>query len=61
MSHASVPADVVPLTRYLSWRSNFEWRVPDGPRLTIPAGWFLWMMTAENEGVERDPELGPQS
>lgn len=40
---------------------SFEWQVADGPRLAIPAGWFLWMMTVEHEGVARDPGLGPQS
>jgi hypothetical protein len=38
----------------------FPWRVPEGPRLTIPVGWYLWMVTLEHEGVEHEKELaGP--
>lgn len=43
--------------RKLEATRPYVWRVPGGSRLTIPAGWFVWMVTLEHEGVEHEPEL----
>ncbi len=37
-----------------------HYRLPTGVTLSVPCGWFLWMITVEHEGVEHvsDLELG---
>lgn len=36
----------------------FAWRIPGDIRLTMPAGWYLWAIGLEHEGVEHAAELG---
>ena len=38
--------------------SAYEWRLPDGVRLTVPAGWYLWMVYIEHEAVDHAADLG---
>jgi hypothetical protein len=39
---------------------HYAWRVPNGGRLPITVGWFLWMTILEHEGAEHDKELAPE-
>jgi len=34
-----------------------EWYMPDGTELAMPAGWYLWMVSLEHEGVEHIADL----
>lgn len=36
----------------------YQWHLPSGIRLTLPAGWYLWMVSLEHEAVAHAPELG---
>ena len=35
-----------------------EWRLPQGIKLTLPTGWYLWMVSLEHEAVEHAADLG---
>ena len=48
-------------TERLEATRRYDWPVPDGPRITIPVGWFLWMVTLEHESVEHEKELAPEA
>jgi hypothetical protein len=37
------------------------WRLPNGLKLTIPVGWYLWMISIEHEAVEHAADLGLDS
>lgn len=34
-----------------------EWRLPNGLKLTLPVGWYLWMATIEREAITYAEEL----
>lgn len=36
---------------------GYEWHLPDSKTLAMPAGWYLWMVTLEHEGVEHIADL----
>ena len=36
----------------------YVWRLPGDVRLTMPAGWYLWGIALEHEGVEHAADLG---
>ncbi len=36
----------------------YEWRLPNGIKLTVPVGWYLWMVSIEHETVAHAPDLG---
>jgi hypothetical protein len=33
------------------------WRLPDGTRLALPTGWYLWMVTLEHTAIEHVGDL----
>jgi hypothetical protein len=35
-----------------------HWRLPNEMSLTVPCGWYLWMVTLEHEAVEHATDLG---
>jgi hypothetical protein len=35
----------------------YAWGLPGGERLTLTAGWFLWLITLEHEGVDHVADL----
>lgn len=37
---------------------KFTWRLPNGLKLTVPVGWYLWMVSIEHEVVEHAADLG---
>jgi hypothetical protein len=37
---------------------SYEWRLPNGIKLTTPAGWYLWMVSLEHEAVDHAPDFG---
>ena len=37
---------------------NYEWRLPNGLKLTIPVGWYLWIVCLEHETITHAAELG---
>jgi hypothetical protein len=43
--------------RRLDATRPFIWRAPDGSRLTVPVGWYLWMVVLEHEVVDHESEL----
>jgi hypothetical protein len=49
---ALMPAECLELTRV------YEWHLPGGVKLAVPAGWYLWMVTLEHEAVEHADDLG---
>jgi hypothetical protein len=57
--HALFTAPGVLTPRRLEATRPYAWRVPDGDRLTIGVGWYLWMVVLEHEGVEHEQELAP--
>jgi hypothetical protein len=36
----------------------YRWRLPNGESVTVPCGWYLWMVTLEHEAVEHAVDLG---
>ncbi len=36
---------------------TYKWHLPDGTELAMPAGWYLWMVSLEHEGVEHIADL----
>lgn len=36
----------------------YDWRLPNGIKLTLPIGWYLWMITLEHEAVSHALDLG---
>ena len=46
-----LPAERLEQTR------RFRWKLPTGDTLTVPCGWFLWMVTLEHEAVEHEGDL----
>jgi hypothetical protein len=36
---------------------RYDYRLPTGVTLTIPCGWYLWMVTLEHEMVEHAADL----
>jgi hypothetical protein len=36
------------------------WNLPNGLKLTIPVGWYLWMISIEHEAVEHAADLGEE-
>jgi len=47
-----LPTECLELTRM------YEWYLPDGVKLVVPAGWYLWMVTLEHEAIEHAVDLG---
>jgi hypothetical protein len=43
--------------RRLEATRPFVWRVPGGSRLTVPVGWYLWMVVLEHESIDHEKEL----
>lgn len=39
---------------------GYEWRLPNGIKLTLPVGWYLWMVTLEHEVVDHAADIGWQ-
>jgi hypothetical protein len=39
---------------------DYKWRLPTGITLTVPVGWYLWMVSIEHEAVEHAEDLGWQ-
>lgn len=37
---------------------GYDWRLPTGIKLTLPVGWYLWMVTLEHEAVDHAADLG---
>ena len=37
---------------------GYDWRLPNGIKLTLPIGWYLWMITLEHEAVNHALDLG---
>jgi hypothetical protein len=37
---------------------KYTWHLPNGLKLTIPVGWYLWMISIEHEIVEHAADLG---
>lgn len=37
---------------------SYDWRMPTGIKLTLPIGWYLWMITLEHEAVNHARDLG---
>ncbi len=48
---------------WLQQTGLYHWRLPHELTLTIPAGWYLWMVSLEHEAIEHaaDLELGRHS
>jgi len=57
--HALFTAPALLTPRRLEATRSYVWRVPNGDRLTIGVGWYLWMVVLEHEGVEHEQELAP--
>ena len=36
----------------------YEWYLPNGVKLAVPVGWYLWMVTLEQEAVDHADDLG---
>jgi hypothetical protein len=53
--------EVTPLYARRCCPLTSPWPVAEGPRLTIPAAWFLWIITWNMRVLPRDPGLGPQT
>jgi hypothetical protein len=49
---AIISPDILEQTRH------YGWRLPNGLKLTTPAGWYLWMVCLEHETVAHATELG---
>lgn len=45
------------LIEFLESTDLYEWKILPGRTLTIPAGWYLWMVYIEHEGVEHAQDL----
>jgi hypothetical protein len=45
----------------LEQTKNYQWSLPNGLRLTVPAGWYLWMVSIEHEMIEHAADLGWKS
>jgi hypothetical protein len=45
------------LIEFLEGTDLHEWRILPDQTLTIPAGWYLWMVSIEREGVEHAQDL----
>jgi hypothetical protein len=52
----SQPALLSPDT--LEQTRKYTWRLPNGLKLTIPVGWYLWMVSIEHEVVDHAADLG---
>jgi hypothetical protein len=38
--------------------NDYKWRLPSGITLTMPVGWYLWMISIEHEAVDHASDLG---
>lgn len=36
---------------------SYQWRLPNGLRLSVPVGWYLWMVSLEHEAVAHNADL----
>ncbi|MGE5138541.1 MAG: hypothetical protein ACM3JD_03680, partial [Rudaea sp.] len=48
--------DIVP-AGYLDETEPFEWLLPEGERITLPCGWYLWIAALEHKAVAHVQEL----
>lgn len=37
---------------------GYEWRLPTGIKVSVPVGWYLWMVTLEHEAISHAADLG---
>jgi hypothetical protein len=40
--------------------NDYKWRLPSGITLTVPVGWYLWLVSIEHEAVDHAKDLGWQ-
>jgi hypothetical protein len=44
----------------LEQTKRYEWSLPNSLKLTVPVGWYLWMVSVEHEAVDHAADLGWQ-
>ncbi|MEW5961480.1 MAG: DinB family protein, partial [Chloroflexota bacterium] len=45
---------------FLEQTTRYEWSLPTGLKLTVPVGWYLWMVSVEHQAVDHAADLGWQ-
>jgi hypothetical protein len=41
----------------LEQTKSYQWRLPNGLKLTVPVGWYLWMISLEHEAIAHNDDL----
>lgn len=44
----------------LEQTQKYTWYLPNGLKLAIPVGWYVWMVSLEHEAVEHAADLGDE-
>lgn len=42
----------------LEQTKGYEWQLPNGLKLTVPVGWYLWMACVQHEAADHTADLG---